>query len=753
MSDLDVSLRLRLVNQLSKPAEEAERDLKELGDAAKRLGAARGGDQLAGDLDKIKRQAGAAKSELSEVDRVARQLGWGGSGFDALIKDADRAGRGIREIGTAAETAKQKLGLLDNGAALDKVKTDADAAASAVRDIGAAADRSQTKLNQMHTAGQRYSGQGAVPPPDGRDRRRISGDMAEGLADNAGVDAIMPVGVGIAYGTGALIGTGVLGAGKAFASYAEQDRALGYVMRNMDTPESEREGVKARLRDIASETKAPYADVISGFEALGATGRNWKESLDLLPVVVRTALASNSAPEGVANTVHDLRSKMGIAPEDIPYALDMMVGGGQRGRFEGDDMSKYAPVVLPFATNAGYTGLEGWAKIVAMLQTVMENAPDPSSAASYLSDLLFKYNAPETKRNFKDVGIDWESERRAGRERGEDSLTTFMATLDKATGGNPERINEFLGDKQVFQAGLAIKNNQEKIAADREFVLGSRGLVDSIWKEVSGDAKASIDAVNNSLGRVQVGGGSVVDQLGGSWLMNTVARRLEEGARQPIGALMSVAGMTDPVQSMANLAREWFAGSDLAKRLGVAGGGDRAQNLMKGQPIVVPTGDWRAPAYEPPRTKGGVSDVRPMPSGPIAAAITGRVESELSTDMSAAAQASMEGYNAELQAQGDKALVMVQSFVQQLKAQLSFTASPVIAPVVTAPSVGGAATSVPEVTGKQSSAEPAGGKPVKVTQNIYSPNSRLAARAAVKEQNRSVRLAQANALHDLGSRV
>ena len=34
MTDMDVSLRLRLVNQLSRPAEEAERDLKDLKKAA-----------------------------------------------------------------------------------------------------------------------------------------------------------------------------------------------------------------------------------------------------------------------------------------------------------------------------------------------------------------------------------------------------------------------------------------------------------------------------------------------------------------------------------------------------------------------------------------------------------------------------------------------------------------------------------------------------------------------------------------------
>lgn len=38
--------------------------------------------------------------------------------------------------------------------------------------------------------------------------------------------------------------------------------------------------------------------------------------------------------------------------------------------------------------------------------------------------------------------------------------------------------------------------------------------------------------------------------------------------------------------------------------------------LERGE-TVIPTGDWRAPAYEPPRTRGGQSDVRPMPTGEV----------------------------------------------------------------------------------------------------------------------------------------
>ncbi|MFZ5736869.1 MAG: hypothetical protein ACOY6K_08315, partial [Pseudomonadota bacterium] len=62
MSNLDVALRLRLVNQLGGPAKDAKKELEGIGAAAKKLDGAKAG-KLAADLTKAKteaKQTGAA---------------------------------------------------------------------------------------------------------------------------------------------------------------------------------------------------------------------------------------------------------------------------------------------------------------------------------------------------------------------------------------------------------------------------------------------------------------------------------------------------------------------------------------------------------------------------------------------------------------------------------------------------------------------------------------------------------------------
>jgi hypothetical protein len=100
-----------------------------------------------------------------------------------------------------------------------------------------------------------------------------------------------------------------------------------------------------------------------------------------------------------------------------------------------------------------------------------------------------------------------------------------------------------------------------------------------------------------------------------------------------------------------------------------------------------------------------------------------------------------------------QAVSIVQGFVDTIRSMLSFTAGPTIqptfAPAGGAP--GGEAAGAPDagVPQKQSSLQ--GGGINRLTQNITAPNSQMAARRAQREQNRAIRLAQARALHDLGS--
>ncbi len=108
------------------------------------------------------------------------------------------------------------------------------------------------------------------------------------------------------------------------------------------------------------------------------------------------------------------------------------------------------------------------------------------------------------------------------------------------------------------------------------------------------------------------------------------------------------------------------------------------------------------------------------------------------------AQSSMEAYSEGLAEGGVKAEQEAQSIADRIKALLGFTVSPVIAPTYAPPAGNGGST------GNQTSLPTPGG--TKVTQNIYSPNSRQAAMRAQREQNRAVRQASARTFGGTGTR-
>lgn len=116
MSNLDVALRLRLVNQLSGPANKAEKDLRDIDQAARRLNGARGGQRLAGDLAKVSSEANRADAAMRKLDQSAKRLrdtrgrftgGGMGSG-----SGASRGGAGVaQEVGSSLGLPPVALGM------------------------------------------------------------------------------------------------------------------------------------------------------------------------------------------------------------------------------------------------------------------------------------------------------------------------------------------------------------------------------------------------------------------------------------------------------------------------------------------------------------------------------------------------------------------------------------------------------------------------------------------------------------------
>ncbi len=109
----------------------------------------------------------------------------------------------------------------------------------------------------------------------------------------------------------------------------------------------------------------------------------------------------------------------------------------------------------------------------------------------------------------------------------------------------------------------------------------------------------------------------------------------------------------------------------------------------------------------------------------------------------------MQGYNEALAAEGDKAATEAQIIADRIRSALDFTVAPTIAPNYVPPAAAPAASPAGE---KHSSLQQSNNIR-QLTQNITTPNVKLAAVKARREQSRAIEQARSRSFYDLGPRL
>ncbi|MCO5083095.1 MAG: phage tail tape measure protein [Rhizobiaceae bacterium] len=807
MSDLDVSLRLRLVNQLSRPAEEAERDLKELQRAAERLGRTRGSDQLGADirkvgaaaadaktklggiseeteqlrqklgrlnatrgLDGLKQDAGHAKQAIAsigtEADELRRKLGQiGDVGFAELKQDAASARQAIENIGTAASQASGKIELLDDTSALSKLRDEAKKTEDAIRNIGAGG---QPLLNDpaKHPAGRGVGapvhtpGTGGASDPTHTPGSGRAGRAAEGFADRSGLDAYVPFGVSGSYAAGAGIAAGGVAAYRATKKYAGFDREMRMLGNAAGVKQDDVEGSIPELRAIAQEIGVPADDILEAFRSRVTSTGEWRGSLDQMRDIGRTAKTSGASSEDVVNTFLAAERSLGFTPDKLSKASDIMIEGGNSGQFEMRDMANYLPGLLSLAGSKGYQGEGGLASLIASLQIIARRSGGNDNAARQLGEVLGKMDAEETANNFKDFKVDLPKRIKDGKARGEDPVNIVLDAVEEAIKGDKSKITRLFREKDS-QLGilnlLADREERDRLAEDLQ---GASGATERDFQRVKDDPQSRFDRADNALSDAWMKFGAFIDRIGGTKVLEGFANVLDiMSADTPgtVGNLRNLLGLAPSENSddlVALQGRRDQLTRDLSEvNIGPQSGGagfERAALMAELEEVL------KQIAAETARLKA-ISDadpeLGPVPGRGAKQTLPATMPVPLGKPMGPAAEQSMESYNDALQAQGQEAIGIAQGIADSIRAMLGFTVSPTIQPRLVGPKGGGGQAGgagnggAPRGTGGRQTASLA---PVN-NYNIRTSNPQVAARRVQAEQNRQVRLAQWNAIGDMGS--
>lgn len=258
--------------------------------------------------------------------------------------------------------------------------------------------------------------------------------------------------------------------------------------------------VTDEARRLAMEVAMPFDKLAAGYEALAAQGRKMNDIRTFMPAVARTAQAAGAGVDDIANSAGAVSEQMQIAGDRMQAAFDIMVKAGNEGKFELKDMARYLPSLAPLAASVGLKGEGGLRRLVSIAQTVRNQTGTAEEAAASLNNIFAKMESDETKKNFKEMGVDLEKGLSKARKEGTDLLTVFVKLADQAIKGDLSKIPQLFKDMEFARGMRAL--------------LSQPGAVDRMVVTLQTKADGStVEALNRVLGDTQTN----IDRLSGAW--------------------------------------------------------------------------------------------------------------------------------------------------------------------------------------------------------------------------------------------
>ncbi|TCK28999.1 TP901 family phage tail tape measure protein [Ancylobacter aquaticus] len=322
-------------------------------------------------------------------------------------------------------------------------------------------------------------------------RASVATAMAGRASDAAAIASTRVLGA-----VGGIAGAAI-GMRAAITSFAELERTMTRVGITAGASAGEVKTATADVGTIADKVGVPLDQVVSGLEALVAAGRSLPEAMAFLPAVVATAHAAGAQTADIASTADALATSFKIAGSQMQAAFDILVQGGNLGKFELRDMARYLPSLAANAAAVGLRGEEGVRKLVAMLQVMRSQMGNSEEAASSMSNIFAKMESQETAKRFMKFGVNLRKEMAQARREGKDLLEVFIDLAAKATKGDLSKIPQLFSDMEFARGMRSLLAQREEVGRIEAQLKNSAGSVAGALSQLSGDTMTELDRLSN----------------------------------------------------------------------------------------------------------------------------------------------------------------------------------------------------------------------------------------------------------------
>lgn len=305
--------------------------------------------------------------------------------------------------------------------------------------------------------------------------------------------------------------------GAGYALYkglsAPLSAAIDFEAKLEDIGQKINEPVKAlpklgqEIRKVARDTTQSASAMAEGMDILAGMGAGRDDALVLLSPIGKAATAYKAAVGDLAQAGYAALDNLKVPASEFGKALDAMAQAGKAGAFELKDMAQYFPQLGAAYQGLGQKGVPAVADLSAALQIVRKGTGDSASAATNLSNILQKINAPLTRKNFQKMGINLEKEMAKAAKKGMTPIEAIVEITNKALKGNLGRLGDLFNDAQVQQGLRPLIQNMEEYRRIRAEAMAAQGVVEEDYQRRlrTGEMAArrfsiAIENINNAVG-------------------------------------------------------------------------------------------------------------------------------------------------------------------------------------------------------------------------------------------------------------
>ncbi len=301
---------------------------------------------------------------------------------------------------------------------------------------------------------------------------------------------------------------------------------------------AERKLVKIELNDTIKQA-VRYGGgtrdeaLIASQTLIGSGAYDINSVKQVLGATQRAAFVADASAQDAAAVTLQLRN-FGLTGKEVALGQDIAVAGGQLGGFEYNDMARYLSNQLPMAKSAGYGGIDGLKKVVAMNQVAMRTAGNADEAGNNVVNLLQKLNSSEFANSIanniqtqkgdplnRKGKLDWATYAQQQKSQGNDQVQAFVGLLERQLAGNSRyqqlknkastakgaeakelyaqmsqmmagsNLGNIIADRQALMAALAISTNGDENKRIMGGLDNAGGTVNDFHKLFKGDEWAT----------------------------------------------------------------------------------------------------------------------------------------------------------------------------------------------------------------------------------------------------------------------